>query len=209
MQATFPLETSLGLSREAIASFLVFALTSSASAGPNNLLIMTIAGRSGLRSTLPSIAAITLAFGAMLVVGAIGGGIILQPIPVLTRALGTLGAGWMLYLARSVACQRPDATSENALPHWSRALLLCWSNPKAWMMALTTGTAYLPQGPHWLRTLALMIGIKLVIGLASQLGWAVLGLSLYRLNVMSSHTALINRFMGGLLAISALTLLIC
>ncbi|WP_336763775.1 hypothetical protein [Asaia sp. VD9] len=54
-----------------------------------------------------------------------------------------------------------------------------------------------------------MIGIKLVIGLASQLGWAVLGLSLYRLNVMSSHAALINRFMGGLLAISALTLLIC
>ncbi|WP_336763773.1 LysE family transporter [Asaia sp. VD9] len=144
MQATFPLETSLGLSREAIASFLVFALTSSASAGPNNLLIMTIAGRSGLRSTLPSIAAITLAFGAMLVVGAIGGGIILQSMPVLTRALGTLGAGWMLYLAWSVACQRPDATSENALPHWSRALLLCWSNPKAWMMALTTGTAYLP-----------------------------------------------------------------
>jgi len=135
MQATFPLETSLGLSGEAIASFLVFLLTSSASAGPNNLLIMTIAGRSGLRSTLPSIAAITLAFGA------IGGGIILQPMPVITRALGTLHAGWMLYLAWSIACQRLDAASKDALPHWSRELLLCWSNLKAWMMTLTTGTA--------------------------------------------------------------------
>ncbi|GBQ83011.1 LysE family translocator [Asaia krungthepensis] len=208
MQATFPLETSLGLSGEAIASFLVFALTSSASAGPNDLLIMTIAGRSGLRSTLPSIAAITLAFGAMLVVGVIGGGIILLPMPILTRVLGTLGANWMLYLVWSIACQRPDAASEAALLHWSRALLLCWSNPKAWMLALTTDTAYLPQGPHWLRTLAFVISIKLVIGLASQLGWAVLGLSLYRLDAMSSHTALINRFMGGLLTISALTLLI-
>jgi len=53
-----------------------------------------------------------------------------------------------------------------------------------------------------------MIGHQARYGLASQLGWAVLGLSLYRLNAMSSHTALINRFMGGLLTISALTLLI-
>jgi len=135
MQATFPLETSLGLSRDAIASFLVFTLKNSTSAGPNNLLIMTIAGRSGLRGTLSSIAAITLAFGA------IGGGIILLPMPILTRVLGTLGAGWMLYLAWSIACQRLDAASGDALPHWSRGLLLCWSNLKAWMMALTTGTA--------------------------------------------------------------------
>ncbi|WP_336946122.1 hypothetical protein [Asaia sp. HN010] len=76
------------------------------------------------------------------------------------------------------------------------------------MMALTTGTTYLPQGPRWRLTLSLIIGVKLAIGLASQLGWAVLGIYLYRSGTEPRHLVLINRVMGGLLAASAFATLV-
>ncbi|NVN44689.1 LysE family transporter [Asaia siamensis] len=148
MQALSPAIPCFGLSSPALVSFLIFALTSSASPGPNNLLIMNVAARSGLRRTLPCILAITVAFGLILILATMGGGSVLHRNPGLAWILGILGSGWMLYLAWTIARALPDAMKANDLPHWSTVLLLCWSNPKAWMMALTTGTVYLPEGPH-------------------------------------------------------------
>ncbi|WP_438381609.1 hypothetical protein ABHV46_11650 [Asaia sp. BMEF1] len=53
-----------------------------------------------------------------------------------------------------------------------------------------------------------MIGVKLAIGLASQLGWAALGIYLYRSGTGPRHLVLINRVMGGLLAASAFAILV-
>ncbi|WP_438381610.1 LysE family transporter [Asaia sp. BMEF1] len=144
MQASFIPATSLGLSVGAIVSFLVFAPASSASPGLNNLLIMSIAGSSGLKRTLPCVMAITVAFGSMLVAAAMGGSAILQHKPILARIMGILGAGWMLSLAWTIARARPESNPADTLSHWGKTFLLCWTNPKAWMMALTTGTTYLP-----------------------------------------------------------------
>ena len=76
------------------------------------------------------------------------------------------------------------------------------------MMALTTGATYLSQRPRWLLALSALIGIKLAIGLLSQLGWAALGLYLYRLDDKPEHIIRINRIMGGLLAASAIAILV-
>lgn len=76
------------------------------------------------------------------------------------------------------------------------------------MMALTTGTTYLSQGPRWFLALSALIGIKLAIGLLSQLGCAALGLYLYRLGDKPEHITLINHIMGGLLAASAIAILV-
>ncbi|GAB6855176.1 LysE family translocator [Asaia astilbis] len=209
MHDALPSELFSGLSKGTVASFVLFALSSSASPGPNNLLIMAVAARSGLKRTLPCIAAITTAFGAMLVIGALTGGTLLERVPNLVRLLGAFGALWMLYLAWTIGRSDPRLRHADtlALPHWSKAVLLCWSNPKAWMMALTTGTTYLPHGPSWKMTFCGLIGIKLLIGLVAQLGWAAIGLSLYRPGTQPHHLIAINRLMGVLLAVSALAVL--
>ena len=208
MKELFPTALPAGLSSTAFTSFLIFALTSSASLGPNNLLIMSVAARSGLRRTLPCILAITLSFGSMLLLGAMGGAAILHHACGPVRILGILGGCWMLYLAWTIARTRPDNVPAGLLPHWGKAFVLCWSNLKAWMMALTTGTTYLPQGPRWFLALSALIGIKLAIGLLSQLGWAALGLYLYRLGDKPEHIIRINLIMGGLLAASAIAILV-
>lgn len=87
----FPTALPAGLSSAAFIFFLIFALTSSASPGPNNLLIMSVAARSGLRRTLPCILAITLAFGSTLLLGAMGGAAILHHASGPVRILGILG----------------------------------------------------------------------------------------------------------------------
>ncbi|GBQ13472.1 hypothetical protein [Swaminathania salitolerans] len=60
--------------------------------------------------------------------------------------------------------------------------------------------------------MAFTIATKLVIGLAAQLGWAALGLYLYRHlhrpGGTPEHMIRINRVMGALLAASALTMLV-
>lgn len=99
MKEFFPTALPAGLSSAAFISFLIFALTSSASFGPNNLLIMSVAARSGLRRTLLCILAITLAFGSMLLLGAMGGAAILHHASGPVRILGILGGCSMLYLA--------------------------------------------------------------------------------------------------------------
>ncbi|WP_336946123.1 hypothetical protein [Asaia sp. HN010] len=117
MQTPFTPDTSLDLSTEAIVSFLVFALTSSASPGSNNLRFMRIAGRFGLQRTLPCIMAITVALGSMLLAAAMGGGTILHHMPALARIMGVLGAGWMLSLAWTIARTRPVSNPTDTLPH--------------------------------------------------------------------------------------------
>ncbi|GBR16445.1 LysE family translocator [Asaia spathodeae] len=208
MQALSPAIPCFGLSSPALVSFLIFALTSSASPGPNNLLIMNVAARSGLKRTLPCILAITVAFGLMLILATMGGGAVLHRNPGLARILGILGSGWMLYLAWTIARTLPDAMNANDLPRWRTALLLCWSSPKAWMMALTTGTVYLPEGPHCPLGSIAITGLKLAIDLLSQLGWAALGMCLYRSALNPQRLMLVNRIMAALLALSALVVLI-
>jgi threonine/homoserine/homoserine lactone efflux protein len=86
-----------------------FAIATSATPGPNTLMISAAAARAGLRAVVPHMMGITLGFPAMLLAIAAGLGWPFQEFPWLHRGMQVVGGAWLLYLAWKIAASPPPA----------------------------------------------------------------------------------------------------
>jgi threonine/homoserine/homoserine lactone efflux protein len=104
--------------------------------------------RFGLRRSLPHLAGISLGFGFMLVVVGLGLHAVLHDYPIVLDILRYVGSAYLLWLAYQLATAPPPsaATTDTARPmgFWAAAAFQ-WVNPKAWVMAMTAMTTYLPE----------------------------------------------------------------
>ena len=119
--------------------------------GPNNLVVLRIASRAGVRGALPAIAGIVAGGLVLLAVAARGVGRLVALHPAWRAWMGLGGA---LYLAWLGACLLAaglrgvdTGTSSKALPTGVSGLI-CFQllNPKAWVMALTVVAAWPAPG---------------------------------------------------------------
>jgi threonine/homoserine/homoserine lactone efflux protein len=143
----------------------LFALVSSITPGPNNTMILASGVRFGLRRSLPHLAGISLGFGFMLVMVGLGLHTVLHNYPIILDTLRYVGAAYLVCLAYKLATSPPpDATSSDAaqpMGFWSAAAFQ-WVNPKAWIMAMTAMTAYLPENAQVWHVLAIAAWFALV-----------------------------------------------
>lgn len=162
-------------------ALVLFAFVSSITPGPNNLMLMTSGMNFGLTRTLPHLLGVTIGF--MLMIGVIGLGFaeILKAAPAIGTAITAFGVAYLLYLAWRVATARPpgDGAPASASRPFSfiEAALFQWLNPKAWSMALTAVSAYLPGNAPVLG-LALVVLAFGAVNLPSCLVWTLLGVRL-------------------------------
>lgn len=84
-----------------------FALATSATPGPNTLMVTAAAARLGIRPVLPHMLGITLGFPAMIVAVALGLGLPFAQLPWLHRAMQVVGGLWLLWLAWKIASAAP------------------------------------------------------------------------------------------------------
>ncbi len=186
---------------QSLLPFMLFALVSSISPGPTNLLILAHGARQGLRASLaPILAACGAAATIVLLVG-LGLGEALVRHPAAQQAMSWAGVLWLSWLAwrmlRSVG-EPLDTAGGKPFGAVSAASLQV-INPKVWMMAVAViGVFAAPTLPVW--QLALVF---LLIAVPCMAVWAVLGVGSARWLQAPGRLLWFNRGLAGLLLVSA------
>lgn len=185
-----------------------FAVSMSATPGPNNVLVAASATNFGLRRTWPGVFGIVLGFGLMILLVGLGLGQVLEQLPLLHAALKYVGAAYLLYLAWRIATasggKMPQGTAQNRgrPPSFIEGALFQWVNPKAWIVALGAIATY-TVGDRDLALQALVISAVFVaVALPAVGAWALLGAGAARLLQTPRRLRLFNFVMAGLLVLS-------
>ncbi|NIE73109.1 LysE family translocator [Pantoea sp. Ap-967] len=185
----------------ALLPFILFALVSSISPGPTNLLILAQGARLGLRASVaPMLAACGAAAAIVLLVG-LGLGEVLLRHPQAQQAMSWAGVLWLSGLAWRMlrsAGEPLDAQAGKPFGAVSAASLQV-VNPKVWMMAVAViGVFATPALPVW--QLALVF---LLIAVPCMAVWAVLGVGSARWLQAPGRLLWFNRGLAGLLLVAA------
>ncbi|HEY8023142.1 MAG TPA: LysE family translocator [Burkholderiaceae bacterium] len=130
----------------------LFAFVSSITPGPNNIMLTSSGILHGFARSIPHMLGITVGFGVLLALCAAGIGKLVLAVPALHLLLKVAGSSYLIYLAwqlRSMAFNQTDAGDARPMSALSAALFQ-FANPKAWVMAITGASAFLPVvQPLW------------------------------------------------------------
>lgn len=184
-----------------------FAIASSITPGPNNLLVLTSGLNHGVSRSLPLIAGISFGFAFMLVVIGVGPGSVIRTNASLHTAAKVFGLIYMLWLALKVASSTPSLDTDNGQAARPLSALtgvtFQWVNPKAWAIALT-GTAAFSAADAAMISLGWIVAVFLVISFGSLSAWAAFGSLMRRLIDTPAKLRAFNITMALLLVASAL-----
>ncbi|WP_338768593.1 LysE family translocator [Massilia sp. METH4] len=127
---------------------MMFAFVSSITPGPNNIMLTSSGIWFGFRRSIPHMLGITIGFGVLLAICAAGIGALVMAVPAAQFALRVAGSGYLLYLAWQLRDMRFDGPAEQVRRPMGffAAAVFQFANPKAWVMAITGSSAFLPQG---------------------------------------------------------------
>jgi threonine/homoserine/homoserine lactone efflux protein len=196
---------------------LAFAVSMSATPGPNNVMVAASGATFGFRPTLPHILGISVGFPLMVLLVALGAGAPLRAWPWLHDVLRWVGAAYLLWLAWHIATARPavatgPAATGPAAPRrrplsFVQAALFQWVNPKAWVIAAGTVVTYTSGGPGFAIQAAILAAVFLVTTLMCVAMWTGIGAGAAR--ILRSDRALrhFNWAMAGLLVLSLIPML--
>ena len=153
-----------------------FAIATSITPGPNNVMVAASAANHGLAATVPHVLGVVVGFAVMLFLVGIGLAGVLFAYPLLLSVLRWGMAAWLLLLAwRIAAAGAPgQGVARPAFGFW-QAFLFQWVNPKAWLISLGAAAEFvLPDRPA-LPQVAAVCASFLLLGTPCMGAWAMLG----------------------------------
>jgi threonine/homoserine/homoserine lactone efflux protein len=197
------------MSLDVFLALVVFALVSSGTPGPNNLMLLSSGVNFGFRRTIPHMLGVGLGFVVLLLAVGSGLGSLLETLPWLHTALKIAGGLYLLYLAWRIATSGPLETKGEAAARpmsFLQAAAFQWINPKGWIMAVTAMVTYTNPANYWLSMVlvALVFG---VVNVPSVSAWAGLGVVLRRWLSDPIRLRVFNIVMAVLLVLSLWPLL--
>ncbi|WP_238365535.1 LysE family translocator [Mesobacterium pallidum] len=184
-----------------------FALVSSFTPGPNNLMLMASGANFGFRRSVPHMAGVGLGFGVMVLGVGIGLMQLFDLLPWLADLLMVASALYLGWLAWKVAHAAPPAEARaNARPlTFLQAAAFQWVNPKAWTMATGAITLYAPSRD--LPSVALVAAMFVGAALGSTATWALLGGRVRSLLDQPRRLRVFNRTMAALMVATLIPVL--
>ncbi len=188
-------------------AFAAFCFVSSATPGPNNLMLMASGANFGVRRTLPHWLGIGTGFTVMVIVVGLGLMNVFEMFPIIYNILKILSVVFLIYLAWKIANAAPlGETGTVGKPMtFLQAVAFQWVNPKAWAMALTAITVYAPsQSVVAIMTTALIFG---AINLPSCSIWMFIGRQIHHFLTDPLRMRIFNIVMSLLLLTSLYPLL--
>lgn len=192
-----------------ILAMFSFALVTSVTPGPNNLMLLASGANFGFKRTIPHMLGIACGMILLLFVSLLGLGEIFTRLPVAQLTLKVVGVLYLLWLAWKIASAPVAETSRHtgdeavssAQPmRWWQAAAFQFVNPKAWMMALGAVSSFTLSGEqYWLSGLALMI-VFFLVNLPSISLWAGFGVVIQQFLSSVRRKRQFNIMMGLLTA---------
>lgn len=189
-------------------SMAAFALASSISPGPVNIVALGSGAQHGLWASMRHVTGATVGFTLLLLLTGAGLHALLAQLPALTRITQLAGAAFLLYMAWKLA--RDDGTLDLAGngkgPSLMAGAAMQWLNPKAWVAALAGTSAFAANGDAVL--IWQFAALYFVVCYGSIACWAYAGTFLRRHLRNPAGMRRFNRAMALLLAASAFYLLL-
>jgi threonine/homoserine/homoserine lactone efflux protein len=185
-----------------IAALAVFAFVSSITPGPNNLMLMASGANFGFRRTIPHMLGVGIGFVVMILLVGLGLAQLFDLYPVSYTVLKSVSVVYLVYLAWKIAtAAAPSGSGNTGTPlTFLQAALFQWVNPKAWAMALTAISAYMPT-----QSIASVLWVALIFGminLPSVGSWTLLGEQMKRVLTNRLRLRVFNASMAVLLIAS-------
>ena len=193
------------MTHESLIALALYALVTSVTPGPNNLMLLASGVNFGFRQTIPHMLGIALGFTAMVALVGFGLGAVLTLFPIVFNVLRVLALVYMVWLSWKLASSGSLGSGEaKARPMtFIEAALFQWINPKAWAMALTATTLYTVPDMYYLSVI-LVAGTFGVINLPSVSCWAGFGVALRGFLSVPARLRIFNVGMAVLLLLSTL-----
>lgn len=184
-------------------SMAAFALASSITPGPVNLVALNRGARFGFRASARHITGATVGFTLLLLLIGLGLYELLERAPILMRGIQWGGVAFLLYMAWRLAVDdgRLEPAAAGNGPSLLDGALMQWLNPKAWL-ASVAGMGLFAANGDVLRVW-LFAGLYFVICYGSIACWAGAGAFLSRYLQEPGRVRWLNRTMALLLAGSA------
>ena len=188
-----------------------FAFAASITPGPNNLMLLSSGTNFGWWRTLPHLLGVALGFVLMIFVVGLGLGRLFEQWPVLELGLRVVCLLYLAYLAARLALtpvhNAVGSAGDRGQPlSFLQAAAFQWVNPKAWAMAITAMSVYLPDQSLW--SVALVAAVFGLVNLPCISSWTLLGLQLRRLLGTPGRLRTFNVTMAVLLVASVLPMLL-
>ena len=185
---------------EQLAALVGFAVVSTVTPGPNNILLWASGATFGLRRTLPHVFGTAIGIGAMALVAAVAAGAILTAVPQLETAMKLGGSLYLLWLAgqivRAGALERTDVARPFGLVSAAAFQVV---NPKAWIFALGAMTTFRPvELPIVVGSALVAITMMLIVVPTAAL-WAGAGETLSRFISTPRARRIVSLILAGLL----------
>lgn len=185
-------------------ALIAFAVVSSITPGPNNIMLMASGANFGFRRTVPHMLGISIGFMVMMSTAGLGLSQVFDLYPVSHRILQVISVAYLLYLAWKIANAAPPKNAVDnvqARPFtFMQAALFQWVNPKAWTMALTAITVYAVQRDFL--SIFTLSAVFAIVNLPSVSVWTLMGQQLARLLTSRARLRVFNWTMAGLLVAS-------
>jgi len=176
------------MSLETLFAFSLFAVVSSITPGPNNMMLLASGVNFGFRRSLRHMAGVNLGFSFMVLCVGLGLHTVLQSFPAFHDVLRYGGGAYLLWLAWRLATAQPakarqigsaaeagPAQTGGARPlGFGAAAAFQWINPKAWVMAVTSMSTYLAPDAGWAQV-ATLAALFLVLGAPCSAFWLGFG----------------------------------
>lgn len=170
---------------DTLPAIALFALVTSITPGPNNLMLLASGVNHGVRATVPHIAGINVGFLVLLMSVGFGLGAVFERYPAAYEVMKWLGVAYLAYLAWGMARSGPPdesfpgaAAGSRPMGFWAAAAFQ-WVNPKGWVMAVGVFSSYLAPGyGGW--AVAAVACVFALVGAPSSGVWAVFGARMRR-----------------------------
>jgi threonine/homoserine/homoserine lactone efflux protein len=156
------------------AALAFFAFVTSATPGPNNMMLLASGVNFGIRRTLPHMFGISGGHAVMVFLVGLGLGAVARQ-PQVALVLKLAATGYMLWLAWRIARAAPPEPGKAGGRPFTvlQAAAFQWVNPKAWAMAVSATTLYAPGPGAW--DMAQVAGVFALVNFPAIAAWAALG----------------------------------
>jgi threonine/homoserine/homoserine lactone efflux protein len=125
-------------------AIFLFGLSAGITPGPNNIMLMASGMNFGIKKSIPHILGVCIGFPIMVILIGLGFSIVFEQYPILHEVIKILGLTYLLFLSWLIASASPDKLEGKKSKPFTflQAALFQWVNPKAWVIATSSISAY-------------------------------------------------------------------
>jgi len=162
---------------DVLPSLIGFAIATSITPGPNNVMVAASAANHGLRATIPHIFGIGVGFAVMLALVGLGLAEVFLAYPAVHTILRWAMAAWLVLLAWKIGTAARAGGDQRPRPPlgFIGAALFQWVNPKAWLIAIAAVGEFMSANQSLLPQVGVVALTFMLVCTPCVGAWAAMG----------------------------------